>query len=77
MTDFAITIAVLAILLAMFLLGFSALGWLSWVSGEQLTPAQESLAQAADWTIKASLGAIAGFIGGAGLARRLGGTAAT
>ena len=72
MTGSAITIAVLAILVAMFLLGFSALGWLSWISGEQLTPAQEAFAQAADWTIKASLGAIAGFIGGTGLARRNG-----
>ena len=74
MTGSAITIAVLAILVAMFLLGFSALGWLSWISGEQLTPAQDALAQAADWTIKASLGAIAGFIGGAGLGRINSGT---
>lgn len=73
MNSTAISFAVLAILLALVLLGASILIWVASVSGDHLTPAQDSLVQVADWTIKTAVGAIVGFAGGAGLARRNGG----
>ncbi len=74
MNSTAISLAVLAILLALVLLGASILIWVASVSGDPLTPAQDTLVQVADWTIKTAVGAIVGFAGGAGLARRNGGT---
>lgn len=72
MNSTAISLAVLAILLALVLLGASILIWVASVSGDPLTPAQDTLVQVADWTIKTAVGAIVGFAGGAGLARRNG-----
>lgn len=73
MSSTAISISVLAILLALVLLGISVLIWVASVSGVQLTPAEDTLVQVADWTIKTAVGAIVGFAGGAGLARINGG----
>ena len=44
--------------------------WLTLVTGETLTPAQSTLLNATDWVIKLCLGAIAGYISGAGLLLR-------
>ena len=74
MNSTAISLAVLAILLALVLLGASILIWVASVSGDPLTPAQDTLVQVADWTIKTAVGAIVGFAGDAGLARWNGGT---
>ncbi len=74
MTGIAISVSVLAILFALVLMGGGILVWVASVSGEQLTPAQNSLVQVADWTVKTAVGAIVGFAGGAGLARRNGHT---
>ena len=38
--------------------------WLSPVSAEDLTPAQDTLIETADWMIKACAGGIVGFAGG-------------
>ena len=70
MNSTAISLAVLAILLALVLLGASILIWVASVSGDHLTLAQDTLVQVADWTIKTAVGAIVGFAGGAGLAKR-------
>ena len=49
-------------------LGIGTLAWLSDVPTDQLTLAQTRLIDIADWLVKASVGAILGFAGGAGLA---------
>ncbi len=76
MNTTAITVAVLAILLALVVLAGCALAWMALISEDPLTPAQDRLVQVADWTIKTAVGAIVGFAGGAGLARRNGAPAA-
>ena len=57
-------------LFALIVLAGSALVWLAVVSGHQPTPAQETLIALVDWTVKAAVGALLGFAGGVGLARR-------
>ena len=64
---------VIAALFALIILAGSALVWLAAVGGHQPTPAQETLIALADWTAKAAVGALLGFVGGVGLARRNGG----
>ena len=59
-------------LFALIVLAGSALVWLAVVSGHQPTPAQATLIALADWTVKAAVGALLGFAGGIGLARRNG-----
>jgi Cu/Ag efflux pump CusA len=66
---------VIAALFALIVLAGSALVWLAVVSGHQPTPAQEALIALADWTVKAAVGALLGFAGGVGLARRNGAVA--
>ena len=70
MTSIAISISVLVILFALVLMSGGILVWVASVSDEQLTPAQSTLVEVADWTVKTVVGAIVGFAGGAGLARR-------
>ena len=61
---------ILAALLMLTVLGIGTLAWLSDVPTDQLTLAQTRLIDVADWLVKASVGAILGFAGGAGLAAR-------
>ena len=68
-----ITGLVFIVLLGLIVLAGSALAWMATVSGPQPTPAQDTLITLADWTIKAAVGALLGFAGGAGLAWRNGG----
>ena len=67
-----ITALVFVALLALIVMAGSALAWMATVSGTQPTPAQDTLITVADWTIKAAVGALLGFAGGAGLSRRNG-----
>ena len=76
MTSFTISVGVLAILFALVVLAGSGLAWMALITGDPLTPAQQTFVQVADWTVKTALGAIVGFAGGAGLARRNGAPAA-
>ena len=66
----AVTLGVLVSLLALVVMSGFALGWMATVSGPQPTPAQETLIALSDWTVKAAVGALLGFAGGVGLARR-------
>ena len=43
--------------------GLSILVWLAPIPSDSLTPAQQSLLNIADWMVKASIGAILGFVG--------------
>ncbi|MYC32813.1 MAG: hypothetical protein F4X64_06515 [Chloroflexi bacterium] len=61
---------IFAALLMLTVLGIGTLAWLSDVPTDQLTLAQTRLIDIADWLVKASVGAILGFAGGAGLAGR-------
>ena len=70
MNNTVIMLGVLIIFLALIVMSGSALAWMSTVSGPQPTPAQDTLITLADWTVKASVGALLGFAGGARLARR-------
>ena len=72
MTGTIVTVAVLGFLFALAVMSGSALAWMAAVSGPQPTPAQETLIQVSDWTVKAAVGALLGFAGGVGLARRNG-----
>ena len=73
MSDRAIAAgSVIAALFAVIVLAGSALVWLAVVSDHQPTPAQQTLIDLADWTVKAAVGALLGFAGGVGLARRNG-----
>ena len=76
MTNTIILASVLGLLFALVVLAGSGLAWMGLVSGDPLTPAQQTFVQVADWTVKTALGAIVGFAGGAGLARRNGAPAA-
>ena len=55
---------VTVILLGFVVVGVSLLIWLAPVSAEEMTPAQDSLINIADWMTKASVGALLGFAGG-------------
>ena len=72
MNNTVITLGVLIIFLALIVMSGSALAWMAAVSGSEPTPAQDTLITLADWTVKAAVGALLGFAGGAGLARRSG-----
>ncbi len=58
------TFSVLGLLFGLAVLGVSLLIWLAPVSAEEMTPAQDSLINIADWMTKASVGALLGFAGG-------------
>ena len=53
-------------------MGGSVMVWQAGVASPELAPAQEQLIALADWTVKAAVGALLGFAGGIGLARRNG-----
>jgi hypothetical protein len=55
-------------LLALIIISGGVLVWLSPVTSEVLTPAQDTLIDTADWMIKSCAGAIVGFAGGVRLA---------
>ena len=57
---------------ALFFCGVGILYALSEPKADELNPAQESLITIGDWVVKASVGAILGFAGGAGLASKNG-----
>ena len=65
-----ITALVIAALFALILLGKGALMWMVLVTGSEPTPAQKTLIQLADWTVKSAVGALLGFVGGVGLTKR-------
>ena len=67
-----IPFTVMGMLFALALLGGSVMVWQANVSGPELTPAQSQLIELADWIVKGAVGALLGFAGGAGLARRNG-----
>ena len=50
----------------------SVMVWQAGVASPELAPAQERLIALADWTVKGTVGALLGFAGGVGLARRNG-----
>ena len=54
------------------IMGGSVMVWQAGVASPELAPAQEQLIALADWTVKAAVGALLGFAGGIGLARRNG-----
>lgn len=58
----------MTILFSIVILGDGVLVWLSPVSADSITPAQDNLIEIADWMVKASIGAIVGLIGGQRLA---------
>ena len=74
MTNTLILVSVLGLPFALVVLAGCGLAWMALVSENPLTPAQHTFVQVADWTVKTALGAIVGFVGGAGLARRNGAT---
>ena len=59
---------VLVILFGLIIISGGVLVWLSPVTSEVLTPAQDTLIDTADWMIKSCAGAIVGFAGGMRLA---------
>ena len=63
------TIGIFAVLFLLTCLGIGILVWLSPISEDNLTPAQRSLLDIGDWMVKATVGAILGFTGGAGLVK--------
>lgn len=70
MSGAIITGGVLIGFFALIIASGGVLVWLALVTGETLTPAQITLIDAADWVIKLCVGAIAGYISGAGLLLR-------
>ena len=73
MKHYLLPLTVIITLAGLAALGGSALVWLAAVSGPEPTPAQQQLAELADWIVKGAVGALLGFAGGAGLARLNGG----
>ena len=61
-------ILVIGVLFTLIIMSGGVLVWLSPVTEELLTPAQNTLIITADWMIKACAGAIVGFAGGMRLA---------
>ena len=57
------TVGVIGLLLALILVGGGVLVWMAPVPAEDMTPAKDTLHNIADWMIKASVGAILGFVG--------------
>ena len=72
MSNYIIPAMTVGALLALVLLGSVGMAWQAWVSGPELTPAQAQLIALADWMVKGAVGALLGFAGGLGLARRNG-----
>lgn len=58
----------ISLLIGLVIVGGGVLVWLSPVSADSITPAQDNLIEIADWMVKASIGAILGIIGGQRLA---------
>ena len=67
-----IPFTIMGMLFALALMGGSVMVWQAGVASPELAPAQEQLIALADWTVKAAVGALLGFAGGVGLARRKG-----
>ncbi len=59
-------------LFALFFCGVGILYAMSGIEDDELTTARQNLIALGDWVVKASVGAILGFAGGAGLASRNG-----
>ena len=72
MNSYGLSMTVMAMLLALALLGSGVMAWPAWVAGPELTPAQDALTKLADGTVKVAVGALLGFAGGIGLTRRQG-----
>ena len=72
MKYYLLPLAIVISLAGLAVLGGCALVWLAAVSGPEPTPIQQQLAGLADWIVKGAVGALLGFAGGAGLARRNG-----
>ncbi len=72
MSGNALPLAILVTMVGLVLLGSVGMAWQAWVSGPELTPAQKQLIALADWMVKGAVGALLGFAGGIGLARRNG-----
>ena len=69
MSNYALLVVIMGMLLSLVVLGGVAMAWQAWVAGPELTPAQQQLIELADWTVKGAVGALLGFAGGVGLAR--------
>ena len=72
MSGYGLSLTIMAILLGLALLSGGVMAWQAWVASPELTPAQDALAKLADGTVKVVFGALLGFAGGIGLARRKG-----
>ena len=68
MSSILFPVAVISALIALIIVSGGVLVWLTPVTEELLTPAQNTLIITADWMIKACAGAIVGFAGGMRLA---------
>ena len=62
MASFLTTASLIAALFFLIMLGVGVLVWLSPVTAEQLTPAQERLIDLADTLVKGAGGAFLGFV---------------
>ena len=72
MSQYLLPVIVLVMLFSLALMSGGVLVWLSGITGPELTPVQQQLSNAADWTVKGTVGALLGFAGGTGAARRTG-----
>ena len=72
MRENAFPITIVAVLLGLVILGGAVMVWPAWVGSPELAPAQMQLLALADWTVKGAVGALLGFAGGIGIARRNG-----
>ncbi|MXZ92488.1 MAG: hypothetical protein F4W95_06685 [Chloroflexi bacterium] len=68
--QFITSTLVLFALFVLICLAGGALVWMATITGSQPTPAQETVIQLADWTVKGAVGALLGFAGGIGIAGR-------
>ena len=72
MRELAFPITVMVVLLGLVVMSGSVMVWQAGVASPELAPAQVQLLELADWTVKGAVGALLGFAGGIGLARRKG-----
>ena len=72
MRELAFPITVMVVLLGLVVMSGSVMVWQAGVASPELAPAQVQLLALADWTVKGAVGALLGFAGGVGLARRNG-----
>lgn len=72
MRSYTLSLTIMASLLALALLGGGVMAWQAWIASPELAPAQDALAKLADGTVKVAFGALLGFAGGIGIARRNG-----